>query len=190
MMLTNPNTVGLFEEEICLICELVHAAGGQMYCDGANMNALVGTARPGDMGFDVMHVNLHKTFSVPHGGGGPGDSIPGIGVAGGVVNDGGHTFGSYDLNYNNAGGAPDQDTVAVGGGGLPASGYIPNLSSTTPGDISPSQQPVYGGTLPAPGTEYGVGLGGLAKPADTTPNIAGQKIGSYIKGRSYLGSGG
>jgi hypothetical protein len=125
-----------------------------------------------------------------NGGGGPGDSIPGIGVAGGVVNDGGHTFGSYDLNYNNAGGAPDQDTVSVGGGGLPASGYVPNLSSTTPGDISPSQQPVYGGTLPAPGTEYGVGLGGLAKPADTTPNIAGQKIGSYIKGRSYLGSGG
>lgn len=78
MMLTNPNTVGLFEEEICLICELVHAAGGQMYCDGANMNALVGTARPGDMGFDVMHVNLHKTFSVPHGGGGPGSGPVGI----------------------------------------------------------------------------------------------------------------
>jgi glycine dehydrogenase subunit 2 len=71
-MLTNPNTVGLFEEEILTISELVHAAGGLMYCDGANMNALVGTARPGDMGFDVMHVNLHKTFSVPHGGGGPG----------------------------------------------------------------------------------------------------------------------
>ncbi|MFY8052064.1 MAG: aminomethyl-transferring glycine dehydrogenase subunit GcvPB, partial [Armatimonadaceae bacterium] len=78
MMLTNPNTVGLFEEDICQICDLVHAAGGQMYCDGANMNALVGTARPGDMGFDVMHVNLHKTFSVPHGGGGPGSGPVGL----------------------------------------------------------------------------------------------------------------
>jgi glycine dehydrogenase subunit 2 len=71
-MLTNPNTVGLFEEDIVTISALVHEAGGLMYGDGANMNALVGTARPGDMGFDVMHVNLHKTFSVPHGGGGPG----------------------------------------------------------------------------------------------------------------------
>jgi glycine dehydrogenase subunit 2 len=71
-MLTNPNTVGLFEEDILEISRLVHEAGGLMYCDGANMNALVGTVRPGDMGFDVLHVNLHKTFSVPHGGGGPG----------------------------------------------------------------------------------------------------------------------
>jgi glycine dehydrogenase subunit 2 len=71
-MLTNPNTVGLFETDIAEINRLVHEAGGLSYCDGANMNALVGTVRPGDMGFDVMHVNLHKTFSVPHGGGGPG----------------------------------------------------------------------------------------------------------------------
>ena len=71
-MLTNPNTVGLFEEDILEISRMIHDAGGLMYGDGANMNALVGTARPGDMGFDVMHVNLHKTFSVPHGGGGPG----------------------------------------------------------------------------------------------------------------------
>ena len=77
-MLTNPNTVGLFEEDIEEISALVHAAGGLMYCDGANMNALVGTARPGDMGFDVMHVNLHKTFSVPHGGGGPGSGPVGV----------------------------------------------------------------------------------------------------------------
>ena len=77
-MLTNPNTVGLFEEEILEISRLVHEAGGLMYCDGANMNALVGTARPGDMGFDVMHVNLHKTFSVPHGGGGPGSGPVGV----------------------------------------------------------------------------------------------------------------
>jgi glycine dehydrogenase subunit 2 len=72
MMLTNPNTLGLFEDNIAEITKLVHDAGGLMYCDGANMNALVGRARPGDMGFDVMHFNLHKTFSTPHGGGGPG----------------------------------------------------------------------------------------------------------------------
>ena len=72
LMLTNPNTLGLFEYDIAEISDLVHKAGGLMYCDGANMNALVGRARPGDMGFDVMHFNLHKTFSTPHGGGGPG----------------------------------------------------------------------------------------------------------------------
>ena len=78
LMLTNPNTLGLFESDIQEISDLVHAAGGLMYCDGANMNALVGMARPGDMGFDVMHVNLHKTFSVPHGGGGPGSGPVGV----------------------------------------------------------------------------------------------------------------
>ncbi|MGO8672696.1 MAG: aminomethyl-transferring glycine dehydrogenase subunit GcvPB [Capsulimonadaceae bacterium] len=72
LMLTNPNTLGLFETDVADICALVHDAGGLVYCDGANMNALVGRARPGDMGFDVMHFNLHKTFSSPHGGGGPG----------------------------------------------------------------------------------------------------------------------
>ncbi len=72
LMLTNPNTLGLFEGSIAEISRLIHEAGGLMYCDGANMNALVGRARPGDMGFDVMHYNLHKTFSSPHGGGGPG----------------------------------------------------------------------------------------------------------------------
>jgi glycine dehydrogenase subunit 2 len=72
IMLTNPNTLGLFETEVLEISELVHAAGGLLYCDGANMNAILGYARPGDMGFDAMHFNLHKTFSTPHGGGGPG----------------------------------------------------------------------------------------------------------------------
>lgn len=72
LMLTNPNTVGLFESDILEICRLVHEAGGLVYCDGANMNAMLGITRPGDMGFDVMHFNLHKTFSTPHGGGGPG----------------------------------------------------------------------------------------------------------------------
>src|SRR5690242_20057917 len=72
LMLTNPNTLGLFERNIKEICDIVHQAGGLVYMDGANMNALVGVARPGDMGVDVIHLNLHKTFSTPHGGGGPG----------------------------------------------------------------------------------------------------------------------
>ena len=72
VMFTNPNTVGIFEKDIKEICEIIHTAGGLVYMDGANMNALVGVARPGDMGVDVIHLNLHKTFSTPHGGGGPG----------------------------------------------------------------------------------------------------------------------
>src|SRR3954468_8118265 len=72
LMLTNPNTLGVFEEDIHKIADLMHAKGGMLYMDGANMNALVGKARPGDFGVDVMHLNLHKTFSTPHGGGGPG----------------------------------------------------------------------------------------------------------------------
>jgi glycine dehydrogenase subunit 2 len=72
IMITNPSTLGLFETDICRIAELVHEAGGLVYMDGANMNALLGISRPGDFGVDVAHLNLHKTFSTPHGGGGPG----------------------------------------------------------------------------------------------------------------------
>jgi glycine dehydrogenase subunit 2 len=72
VMITNPNTCGLFEREMKAISESVHAAGGYVYCDGANFNAIVGKVRPGDLGIDAMHINLHKTFSTPHGGGGPG----------------------------------------------------------------------------------------------------------------------
>lgn len=78
MMITNPNTVGIFEVNIAEICELVHKSGGLMYMDGANLNAILGISRPGDMGFDVMHFNLHKTFSTPHGGGGPGSGPVGV----------------------------------------------------------------------------------------------------------------
>ena len=78
LMVTNPNTLGLFESNIEDICALVHARGGLVYCDGANLNALMGIARPGDMGIDVMHFNLHKTFSTPHGGGGPGAGPVGV----------------------------------------------------------------------------------------------------------------
>ena len=72
LMLTNPNTLGLFDKNILEITEIVHKAGGLCYYDGANLNAVMGVVRPGDMGFDVIHLNLHKTFSTPHGGGGPG----------------------------------------------------------------------------------------------------------------------
>ena len=72
LMLTNPNTLGMFEDEICDAARIVHEKGGLVYCDGANMNALIGKARPGDFGVDIMHLNMHKTLSTPHGGGGPG----------------------------------------------------------------------------------------------------------------------
>lgn len=78
LMLTNPSTLGLFEENILEISEIVHNAGGLVYYDGANMNAIMGITRPGDMGFDVVHFNLHKTFSTPHGGGGPGSGPVGV----------------------------------------------------------------------------------------------------------------
>lgn len=78
LMLTNPNTLGLFEEEILEMAEVVHGAGGRLYYDGANLNAIMGYARPGDMGFDVVHLNLHKTFTGPHGGGGPGSGPVGV----------------------------------------------------------------------------------------------------------------
>ncbi len=78
IMMTNPNTLGLFETQIKEIASLVHGAGGLLYYDGANMNPLMGVVRPGDMGFDIMHLNLHKTFSTPHGGGGPGSGPVGV----------------------------------------------------------------------------------------------------------------
>ena len=78
MMMTNPNTLGLFEKHIPEIAKLIHDCGGLMYYDGANLNPMLGVCRPGDMGFDVMHINLHKTFSTPHGGGGPGAGPVGV----------------------------------------------------------------------------------------------------------------
>lgn len=84
IMMTNPNTLGIFETEIPEISRLVHECGGLLYYDGANLNAVLGKCRPGDMGFDIMHINLHKTFSTPHGGGGPGDGP--VGVRAGLEN--------------------------------------------------------------------------------------------------------
>lgn len=78
IMVTNPNTLGLFEDQIAEIAKIVHTKGGQVYCDGANLNAIIGISRPGDTGIDVLHFNLHKTFAVPHGGGGPGAGPVGL----------------------------------------------------------------------------------------------------------------
>ncbi|MCL2695717.1 MAG: aminomethyl-transferring glycine dehydrogenase subunit GcvPB [Clostridiales bacterium] len=101
LMLTNPNTLGLFEVNIQEIAALIHAAGGLLYYDGANQNAICGITRPGDMGFDVIHLNLHKTFSTPHGGGGPGSGpvgvkqalVPFLPVPTVVYDDGSYRFG-------------------------------------------------------------------------------------------------
>jgi glycine dehydrogenase subunit 2 len=82
-MITNPNTLGLFETQIDQICKMIHDRGGLVYCDGANLNAMLGTTRPGDAGVDCMHFNMHKTFTTPHGGGGPG--CGGLGVAKSLV---------------------------------------------------------------------------------------------------------
>ncbi len=79
IMLTNPSTLGVFEHKIVEVARIVHEAGGLLYYDGANLNAILGKVRPGDMGFDVIHMNLHKTFSTPHGGGGPGSGAVGVG---------------------------------------------------------------------------------------------------------------
>ena len=81
VMITNPNTCGLFERDMKTISDAVHAAGAFVYCDGANFNAIVGRVRPGDLGVDAMHINLHKTFSTPHGGGGPGAGAGGLTLA-------------------------------------------------------------------------------------------------------------
>ena len=81
IMLTNPSTLGLFERQIAEIAGIVHEAGGLLYYDGANLNAILGKTLPGDMGFDVVHMNLHKTFSTPHGGGGPGSGAVGVGAS-------------------------------------------------------------------------------------------------------------
>ena len=77
-MLTNPNTLGLFEKDILEIAKLVHDKDALLYYDGANLNAIMGKCKPGDMGFDIIHLNLHKTFATPHGGGGPGSGPIGV----------------------------------------------------------------------------------------------------------------
>jgi hypothetical protein len=162
-----------------------------------------GAPRTGGLG-QRSDVNLSAAFSTPvgtvyseeaaknagisalNGNGGPGDKIPNIGVTNGIVNDGGHMFGSFDLNF---GSTPDLNTVETGGEGLPASPYVPNPASPGPGSVNASDQPEYVGALPAGGKAFGVGLGATS-PSLTSPKISGQTIGSYLMGRSYLGSDG
>lgn len=160
---------------------------------------------PGEGGLGHRNdVNLSSMFATPvgttyseiavrnagiaalNGAGGPGDSIPNIGVASGVVNDAGYAFGTFDLNFS---GVPDLDTVPTGGEGLPASAYVPNPASPGPGSVSPYDIPEYTGQLPEKGNEYGFGLGAVS-PSVTADGIAKQTLGTYIVGRSYLGSDG
>jgi hypothetical protein len=123
---------------------------------------------------------LNAGISALSGDGGPGDSIPNIGVAAGVVTDDG-IFGSVNLNFV---GAPNPADVATGGGGLPASAYVPNLNSAKVGSISPADQDEYIGALPSPNNEYGRGPGTSLTPAASSRVISTQKIGSLIRGSS------
>jgi hypothetical protein len=128
---------------------------------------------------------LDLGISALNGGGGKGDSS--TGVKNGVVNDAGHTFGTHDLNYTLS---PNIRSVETGGGGLPASPYVPNPTSPGPGSVFASDQDAFTGELPEAGVEFGTGLGGLALPSEAAKGISSQTIGSYISGRSYEGSDG
>lgn len=123
---------------------------------------------------------LNAGIAALNGAGGPGDSIPNIGVTNGVVRDDG-IYGSVNLNFA---GAPNPADVATGGGGLPASAYIPNLNSAKPGSISPADQDEFIGALPAPNNEYGSGPGTALTPDTSSRAISSQKIGSLLSGRS------
>ena len=120
MMMTNPNTLGMFEQEIPEIAQLVHGCGGLMYYDGANLNPMLGASRPGDMGFDVMHINLHKTFSTPHGGGGPGAGPVG-------VREGLEQFLPGASNARSVADVKTVDFADADGGGISVGGYHGNF---------------------------------------------------------------
>ncbi|OYP58831.1 glycine dehydrogenase (aminomethyl-transferring) [Prevotella sp. P5-92] len=120
MMMTNPNTLGMFEQEIPEIAQLVHDCGGLMYYDGANLNPMLGASRPGDMGFDVMHINLHKTFSTPHGGGGPGAGPVG-------VREGLEQFLPGASNARSVADVKTVDFADADGGGISVGGYHGNF---------------------------------------------------------------
>jgi len=128
---------------------------------------------------------LNIGISAFNGAGGAGDAVSGVDK--GIVNDAGHTFGTFDLNYSNS---PELGDVETGGGGLPSSPYTPNTTSPGPGSVFANDQDAFTGELPEAGVEFGSGLGGLASPTLTTKGISSQTLGSYISGRSYQGSDG
>lgn len=159
-------------------------AGGYGQRNDANLSAMFATP----VGTTYSETAVRNAgISALNGNGGDGDDIPGIGVVEGVINDGGHMFGTFDLNFTNA---PNFETVETGGAGLPASPFIPNLASPGPGSVSPTAQPEYTGELPMGGDQFGSGMGGAVAPSDTSSRISTQTIGSYIVGRSYVGSDG
>ena len=162
--------------------------GGLGRRNDVNLNAAFGGSPIGKTRTYNEEAVYNAGVSTLNGGGGPGDRIPNINVVNGLIDDHGYYgFASrVDLNYGQA----PLETTQLGGEGLPASPYIPNLASPGPGSVSPGDQPEYVGTLPIAGNEYGSGLGGVVSPSFTTPGIASQKIGSYISGRSYVGSDG
>jgi hypothetical protein len=124
-------------------------------------------------------------ISACNGGGGAGDAI--TGNSSGEVNDSGYYFNVFNLNFPDA---PDISSVEGGGGGKPASPYVPNLSSPGPGSLNYADQPEYTGNLPEAGGEFGVGLGATANPSQTTPGVNTQTLGGLISGRSYETSNG
>ncbi len=128
IMMTNPNTLGLFEKDIREIAALVHQAGGLLYYDGANMNPLIGVVRPGDMGFDVLHLNLHKSFSTPHGGGGPGAGPVGVAehLVGHLPMPASHVI-PQDLQIDSCGEIPGQAQNDVGDSCGQVSGFMGNF---------------------------------------------------------------
>ena len=162
--------------------------GGFGRRNDVNLNAAFGGSPIGKLRTYNEATVMDAGIAALNGGAGPGDAVPNIDVRNGLIDDHGYYGFSekIDLNY----GAVPLETTQVGGEGLPASPYIPNLASPGPGSVSPSDQPEYNGSLPIAGNEYGSGLGGIVSPSFTTPSIASQKIGSYISGRSYIGSDG
>ena len=140
---------------------------------------------------DYSTTVVHDIGVSMQGNGGDGDAY--TGNASGTVDDGGQDYSSFNLNFEGSSAAdlvPNLADVETGGGGAPASPYMPNPSSPGPGSTSYVDQPEYTGALPAAGGEYGVGLGYQTSPSTTSPNIAAQTLGAYTSGRSYAGSDG
>ena len=184
IMLTNPNTCGLFERDVVAIADAVHAAGAYFYADGANFNAIVGKVRPGDLGVDAMHINLHKTFSTPHGGGGPGAGPVALSAALApfmplpytVADDGGIRYVEHAALSANADQSPSPLRGGVRGGGKPdghRSAIPPSLS--LPHVVSKTRL----------GQDGGGNAGGEARPFGRMCAFHGQ-MGMFVRALSYM----